>query len=157
VGRKTPSVVRKTLVITAVSAALIVTAALSHEGATGIVGERMTVMKTMGQHLKALNDMLKGSAAFDPAAVRIHANALSENCHKAHAMFPPGSADHHSRTLPAVWEKPEAFEAEMQRFHDATAALASAAASGEPSDLAAPFMAVGRACASCHETFRQPE
>ena len=141
----------------AIVAAFAASVALAHEGATGVVAERMDVMKTMGQHLKALSDMLKGREPFDGEAARLHANALSENCHKAHEMFPAGSGGHHSRALLSIWEKPEDFEAQMQRFHDATEALASAAGSLEVSDLVQPLAEVERACAGCHEVFRQPD
>ena len=39
--------------------------AAAHEGATGVVAQRMDVMKQMGQHMKALGAMLAGKTAFD--------------------------------------------------------------------------------------------
>ena len=138
-------------------AACIAGAALAHEGASGVVADRMNAMKAMSGHLKAIGEMLNGRAAFDAESVGRHAEALSENCHKTHEAFPPDSGGHHTRALPAVWERPEAFAEEMQRFHEATTALAEAAGSEQPSTLEPLFAEVGRACASCHETFRQTE
>jgi cytochrome c556 len=61
--------------------------ALAHEGATGLIAEPMAVMNDMGEHLKAISDMLTGHATFDAASVRVHARALSEQC-IAHSLRP---------------------------------------------------------------------
>src|SRR3712207_741870 len=94
--------------------------ALAHEGATGLVAERMALMKNMGRELKAIRNLLAPPTPFDPAAAIRHAHAFHENCHKTTStLFPPGSIDHHSRALPIIWERPEAFEQEIQRLHSA--------------------------------------
>ena len=141
----------------ALAAALMTGAALAHKEATGIIAERMAAMKNMSNELKAIEGLLAGNAPFNAAAVVQHANALHENCHRTTTLFPSGSIDHHSRALPAIWERPEEFQAAMQRLHNATETFVSTAALCERAVLAAPFEQIGKICSGCHETFRAPE
>ncbi|MES0198044.1 cytochrome c [Mesorhizobium sp. M0011] len=141
----------------ALAAVLIAGAALAHQGATGIIAERMAAMKNMGRELKAIGDMLAGRAPFDAAAIVQHADALHENCHRTTTMFPPGSIDRHSKALPAIWEKPEAFQEAMQGLHNATEAFAGTAAHGDRAAVAVSFERIRKICNGCHETFRSPE
>ncbi|MEQ1951739.1 cytochrome c [Mesorhizobium sp. CN2-181] len=141
----------------ALAAVIVAGAALAHKGATGIVAERMAAMKNMGNELKAIGDMLVGNAPFDAEAVVQHAAALHENCHRTATLFPPGSIDHHSRALPAIWEKPETFQEAMQRLHSATETFVVTATRGDRTALAASFEQIGKICSGCHETFRSPE
>jgi cytochrome c556 len=137
-------------------AALIGSSAIAHEGAHGIIAERMAVMKTMSKELQAIGEMLLGNGAFNGAALHHHVDVLHENCHKVESMFPVGSIDHHSRAKALIWEKPHAFHEEMQRLHSATERLAAVAASGDRESLLISFKEVGTICKSCHETFRLP-
>jgi cytochrome c556 len=102
-----------------------------HEHATGIVGERMAAMRTMGRELKAIVDMIAGSTPFDPGLADKHATALHDACHKIDLLFPAGSLDHVSHAKPAIWNDPEAFAAEVSRLHNASNALLKAAKSQE--------------------------
>ncbi|MER9753992.1 cytochrome c [Mesorhizobium sp. M0166] len=141
----------------ALAAMLIAGAALAHKGATGIIAERMTAMKNMGRELKAIGEMLAGRAPFDAAAIVQHAGALHDNCHRTTTLFPPGSIDHHSNALPAIWEKPEAFHEAMQGLHNATETFVATATLGDKPALAASFERIRKICNGCHERFRSPE
>ena len=143
---------------TVIFIALATGVALGHEGATGVVAERMTIMKNMGRELKAIANLLAAPTSLDPAAVIRHAHAFHENCHKTTSiLFPPGSIDHHSRALPIIWEKPEAFEQEIQRLHSAAEVLTAAASSGNRAKLMDAVRHVQETCTGCHETFRRPD
>jgi cytochrome c556 len=141
----------------ALTAVLVTGAALAHKEATGIIAERMAAMKNMGTELKAIGDMLVGNAPFDAAAVVQHAAALHENCHRTTSLFPPGSIDHHSKALPAIWEKPEAFQETMQRLHSATETFVATASLSDRAALATSFEQIRKICSGCHEKFRSPE
>ena len=136
------------------SVALIAGAAVAHEGATGIVAERMEAMKNMGRGLKAIADMLAGVEPFDPEAAAAHAALLHENCHRVGTMFPPGSIDHHSKALPRIWEEPEKFQEEMQQLHAATETLAATADNGDPASIQEAFDRVKESCSTCHKLFK---
>jgi cytochrome c556 len=129
---------------------------LGHESATGIVAERMELMKTMGRELKAIADMLTSSSQVDTVLARKHAEAFHESCHQVGALFPSG-VDHHSRARPEIWQKPEAFAAELHRLHQASAALIQAVATGDKGVVRTSVGQVQGTCNSCHEKFRVPD
>ena len=130
-------------------------AAAAHEGATGVVAQRMETMKQMGQHMKALGHMLAGKTPFDPKAANRLAQTLHEHCEHVMHMFPPGSDGHHSEATPAVWTNRAEFDARMRRFDAAIEELVAATASGDKAQLGVEFKAVGQECSGCHDSFRQ--
>ena len=132
-------------------------AALAHEGATGVVAERMTAMKNIGRELKAIGDMVLGQIPFDAGAIVQHAERLHENCHRTEDLFPAGSMGHHSRARPEIWQRPEDFQKQMQRLHEASEALVATATRGDRAELATSFESLQDTCSSCHDEFRLPE
>ncbi|MEK9722941.1 MAG: hypothetical protein VW405_05580 [Rhodospirillaceae bacterium] len=57
-------------------AAALPAGAPAHEGATGVVKERMELMEDLGRALKALAPMVKGQAPFDAARVKAYARLI---------------------------------------------------------------------------------
>lgn len=68
---------QRRITATAFAVLLIAGTAMAHEGATGVVAQRMDLMKQMGQHMKALGAMLAGKTAFDQETAR----RLAETMH----------------------------------------------------------------------------
>ncbi|QQP89530.1 cytochrome c [Skermanella rosea] len=130
-------------------------AATAHEGATGVVAQRMDVMKQMGQHMKALGAMLAGKSAFDQGTAKQLAESMHHHCEHVAHMFPPGSDGHHTEATPAVWTNRTEFGASMRRLDAAVEEPVAAAASGDKAQLAAEFKAVGQECSSCLDNVRQ--
>ena len=85
-------------------AALATGAAVAHEGAMGVVAERMSVMKEMALSMKTVGEMLNGRKAFDADSAKASVAALHQNCHQARAQFSSGTPDRASRASSAVWE-----------------------------------------------------
>jgi cytochrome c556 len=148
---------RTTRIAVAAVAALFVGVALAHEGATGIVRDRMATMQNMDLQLKAIQAMLSGWAQFDPAALRNYAAALHDSCHQSESLFPAGSEDPRSHARPAVWDNPEAFREEFQKLHGASEALVETIAGGDRTDIAVAISDLRQTCDGCHATFRKPE
>jgi cytochrome c556 len=131
-------------------------AALAHEGAHGIVSERMNAMKDMQQEMKAIGEMLVGKVPFDRVSLEEHAKALHENCHMIGDMFPPGSADPRSHAKPSIWKDRETFATEVKRLHEASGSFLSLAQAADKQKLLASLKTISIACDSCHESFRKP-
>ena len=151
-----------TAALSGARAAAILTAVLlaagpaaSHEGATGVVAQRMDAMKEMGRHMKALGNMLSGKTAFDQETAQRLAETMHEHCEHVMHMFPPGSDGHHSEATKAVWDRRPEFDDRMRRFDEAVEDLVAAAASGGRSELQSEFKRVGQECSGCHDGFRQ--
>ncbi|WP_011578860.1 MULTISPECIES: c-type cytochrome [Chelativorans] len=130
---------------------------VAHEGATGVVAERMHGMKSMAEDMKALAEMLDGKRPFSADDAKARVASLHHTCHQAQDLFSNGKNDHASRALPAIWEHPDAFAAAMAGFDRAVEALMTATQTASLESLRAPFLDVGRQCSSCHEDFRRPQ
>lgn len=156
IDMKRPAITFRHRIAVIFTAALLVTGtAAAHEGATGVVAQRMDVMKQMGQHMKVLGHMLAGKTPFDQEAARRLAGTLHEHCEHVMLMFPPGSNDHHTEASSAVWTNRLEFDARMRRFDAAVEELVAAVAEGDKVQLTAEFKAVGQECSGCHDNFRQ--
>ncbi|KAB2950640.1 MAG: cytochrome c [Rhizobiaceae bacterium] len=88
----------------------------AHEGATGVVAERMHGMKSMAEDVKALAEMRDGKRSFSADDAKTRVASLHRTCHQAQELFADGKNEHASRALPAVWEHPDAFAAAMADF-----------------------------------------
>jgi cytochrome c556 len=130
---------------------------VAHEGATGVVAERMHGMKSMAEDMKALAEMLDGKRPFSADEAKTRVASLHHTCHQAQELFSNGKNNHASRAMPAVWEQPGKFAAAMANFDRAVEALKAATQTASVQSVRAPFLEVGRQCSSCHEDFRRPE
>jgi len=150
-----PPITSRPVVAISLSFLLAAGTAAAHEGATGVVAQRMDAMKQMGQHMKALGNMLAGKTAFDQATAKRLAETMHEHCEHVMHMFPPGSDGHHTEATPAVWNRQAEFNERMRRFDAAVEELVAAAASGDKTQLETEFKAVGQECSGCHDDFRR--
>jgi cytochrome c556 len=123
--------------------------AFAHEGATGVVKERMDLMK--GQQKQ-----MKGKKKFDAAKAAAAAQDLGKSTKKIPDLFPEGSNGHPSEALDAVCKEWDRFKGDA---HDAEAAADELAKAVEASggDWKGAFKKMTDACKSCHETFRAKE
>jgi cytochrome c556 len=108
---------------------------LAHSGAKGIVKERMTLMKSIGDAMKTLTAMFKGDVEYDAQAVRAAAEAINARGgdHMTH-LFPDGSLQKPTEALPRIWEDWETFKqyaADLETY----SAVLEAAADNEPGPM----------------------
>ena len=137
------------------AALLIGNAALAHEGATGIVKQRMDEMERVGRVVKRINERLKSTRGL--ADIARDAEEVQAVAARIPSLFPPGSRDGHSEARPAVWERRPEFEAASRALVEESGKLAAAARSGEEPAIAAQFRSVTQACNGCHDAFRARE
>jgi len=130
------------------------TLALAHEGATGVVKERMDLMDRQKDDMKIIGDMAKGKTPFDAAEAAEAASDIGLTAKKIPELFPEGSTGGKSEALPAIWEKWDRFTANADDLGSAADALVSVLGDSENQDWKAAFEKVGEACKSCHEDFR---
>jgi cytochrome c556 len=139
----------------AVALAALTTFALAHEGAKGVVKERMDLMKQQQKDAKLINDMVKGKVKFDAAKATAAARDLVTTSQKIPELFPKGTDGHPSEALPAVWEDWDQFTQNAKDLETIADTLATTIESN--GDWKADFTKVSDACKSCHESFRMKE
>ena len=147
---------------------------------------RGQLMKDLGKAVKSVAPMFKDRAPYDADAVRGAATAIETRGGKElTALFPEGSLDAKSESLPAIWEDWEDFarlaedlvlygralsaaagnprtEAEAAAAGALLGDLAAPELSSDPATLAVlspniPFEALLKTCGSCHTKFRKKD
>lgn len=140
---------------TIIALAFIASATLAnaHEGAEGVVKERMDAMSAIGKANKPLVAMIRGRTDVDLTVVKDSANIIAENAGEHFSsLFPEGSIGAPSEALPAIWEDWERFSNLSLELETAAMALADITDEAEFADL---FKAVGGTCRSCHSDYRE--
>lgn len=118
---------------------------------------RHSVMKAIGGHTSALAAIVKGEVDYADD-VGVHVAGIDRLASIAPHVFPEGSGGPDSDTLPAVWEKPEAFDRAMKDFEVAAANLARAAEQNSDPDALAPALGqLAKSCKGCHDEFRKKD
>ena len=139
-------------VFVAVSGFVLPSDARAHEGATGVVKQRMELMKKLGSSMKTISAMVGGkipheTATFRQAALRIadHGGATLT------ALFPKGSVHGPSEATPGIWQDWNRFSAYAEEVRLHARALAEAA--DNPPE--AVYRRLGKTCGGCHRDFRK--
>jgi cytochrome c556 len=140
--------------LTALFCLVVVPLALAHEGATGVVKERMDLMKQQKKHMKAIGEMAKGKTPFDAAKAEAAARELEATAKKIHELFPEGSGGHPSEAKEAIWSNWDEFASDADALAASAEALATSLQGEDDPDWKAAFQKVTDACKSCHESFR---
>ena len=146
--------VLKPVRLTMLACLLSATFALAHEGATGVVKERMDLMKRQQDDMKLLGDMAKGKTSFDPVKAAEAARDVSITAKKIHELFPEGSAGHPSDALPSIWKEWDRFAGNATSLESAADELASSIDGNAAQGWKAGFQKLTDACKSCHQDFR---
>lgn len=136
-----------------VSFIVIAVAAAAHEGATGVVKERMHAMSSFAAAVKTIKAEAAKGDGYDSAVVANQAQTIEVHAGEPLvALYPEGSARPPSEARLAIWSDPGAFAAASEILRKRAAALATAADEG--ADIQAQFKALAQACAACHRKFR---
>lgn len=100
----------------------------AHEGATGVVKERMEAMKAIGAATKRIAAMMRGQQDYDAATVAEAAGTIGAHGGDAMtALFPKGSMHEPSQARPVIWEDWDRFRALARDLVLYSDALADAA------------------------------
>lgn len=137
----------------AIAASVVASLTWAHEGATGIVKERMDAMTEMGKQVKEISRRVatnRNLASIAESAMRIDATAT-----KIPLLFPAGSGVGVTEATPAIWQRWDEFKTKADALGKEAVALAAAAASGDTKLISARAVALGDACVACHDVFRQ--
>lgn len=146
----------KIRVLTGLLGFLAVTGAFAHSGASGIVLERMEMMKDISDQMKIIVTMVRGEEEYDAAKAQAAAQAIADHARELAEKFPEGSIGHPSEALPAIWDNWDEFVEQTEQLHAMAIALSNQAASADGADsLREEIAAVGQTCSSCHQDFRK--
>jgi len=123
----------------------------AHEGASGVVKERMDAMKSMGKAVKAMSERAKSGR--DLTAIRPDAQAIRRLAANIAALFPAGSTQHPTQAKAAIWQNWADFESRAKATESESEKLASIDAR-DAKAISAQLRALSQACSGCHERYR---
>ena len=133
----------------------------AHEGATGIVKQRMDAMSEMGDAFKVIADMAKGRSEFNIEEVRSATKVLASHAGNIVDHFPDSDESrnsHVSEALPAIWESWEKFEQQAADLESAVTELEKDVTTDlDQRTLRIVFARTAKACSACHDDFRKPQ
>jgi len=130
----------------------LTSAALAHQGATGVVKERMMAMGEIAENMKLVNAMLRGKESYDGVKVVAAMEVISAHAIALPHKFPKGSEMAPSEASPAIWDKTPEFNAIFGDLaRSATGILEFA---DDKAAVAKAFGSVAGTCKACHEDFR---
>ncbi|WP_434362407.1 cytochrome c [Parasalinivibrio latis] len=159
--------------------ALMAFSASAHQGATGVVKERMDAMEAMKEAVNELKATFRGKPPFDVGVIQRNATIIRDHAGESLInMFPEGSMQKPTAAKPEIWENWEKFTASAMKLETLSQALYDSAERQEPKDNKGKskksllssknqknesleslpankiFRLVGKECSSCHKPFR---
>ena len=136
--------------------------AFAHDGATGVVKERMDFMSNLGAAMKSLSKIVKGRVEFDSDKVlELTAQLREHSGTNLTKLFPKGSLDKPTTAIPEIWQNWDKFnglaESLYQRAKDMSTITQDK--SIQPEDrieaMSRAFKRVAKICSACHRDFRK--
>jgi cytochrome c556 len=120
-----------------------------------VIRYRQLVMRGIASHLKALAPVAARKVNY-PKHATIHANALADVSKIVGDLFPAGTGAKGGETdaLDAIWQKPKAWAAAVEKFRAEAEKLGPLAAAGDLDALRTQVEVTNDACAACHKSFR---
>ena len=122
-----------------------------------LVKQRQSAMTLIGKYFGPLGGMAQGRTPFDAKLVQRNADYLHALSQMPWDGFDPSTKNEKSRALPAVFEQPDKVKEASERFQSEVAKLQTVAKGGDEGAIKAQIGAVGKACANCHDNFRQKQ
>ncbi len=134
----------------------------AHDGATGIIKDRMVFMSSLGKIMKSLSKIVKGRIEFDPNKVRELTSQLKKHSgSNLTQLFPDGSLDIPTAATAEIWKDWDTFRTHAQDLSRTAAELAEITryTSMKPSKrteaMAMVYKRIARTCSACHQGFRK--
>ena len=128
------------------------TVSFSHEGAEGVVKERMDRFKENKKAMKAI----KGNLAGDTVIIAQKASEIEAWAKDMVNFFPEGSTQPPSEALPAIWKEFDRFTDLARANEKAAANLKNLSLSGaDRGALSSAFRSLGTTCKDCHNDYKE--
>ncbi len=132
--------------------ALLSSFTLAHQGATGVVKERMDVMSSISKANKTLSNMSRLKMKFDSEKVNASASIIAEHAGESLLeLFPDQSLSSESDAKAVIWTKWEDFSQLSFDMESAATALVDV---NQETKFAAAYKRLGKTCSGCHRQFR---
>ena len=144
----------KALLVTAVAATLMSSAALAQVKPEILVKQRQAVMTLQGKYFGPMAGMAQGKIPFSREVIQRNAGYLDNLSRMAWDGFADSTKDVKSAALPAAYTDSAKFREAASRLENEANKLYQVSRSGDEAAIKAQIGAVGKSCGGCHESFR---
>mgnify|MGYP003789145725 CR=1 FL=1 len=141
----------------AVSGAVIAQGAGQPTPAERAIDYRKAIYKVVAGNFGPLAQSAQGKVELAPAAARTYAQRLAAIAEFTRDAFPEVSKEGPTKAKPAIWSERAEFDKLIDDLNAQAKALAAVAARSDAKsdEFKAAVGAVGNACKSCHDRFRE--
>ena len=125
-----------------------------------LVKQRQSAMTLIGKYFGPLGGMAQGKVPFDAKIVQRNADylhALAQMPWDGFDASTKGLKEPKNRALPAIWEQPGKVKEAIERLESEVGRLQQVSKGGDEGAIKAQIGAVGKACANCHDNFREKQ
>ena len=128
----------------------------AHEGATGVVKQRMGAMSDMADAMKAMALMVRGKQGFDPVLFIENGGIIVGHSDMIPSLFTQGLEQDMSEASPAIWQQWDDFVSiSIRTKTDAEDLVQMAQEGGELRPLTKQFVKLSGGCKACHKAYRK--
>lgn len=127
----------------------------SHSGATGVVKQRMDMMKQFKKEIKVIRKMVRGDLPVNRQTVLQTGGNIEESAKQLADLFPPESNPHPSEADDLIWQEWDQFVDSVRLMSEQARLLQQAAETGETDSIATAYKKLNSSCKQCHELYRQ--
>jgi cytochrome c556 len=120
-----------------------------------LVKQRQAAMTLQGKYFGPLGGMAQGKVPYNADVVQRNAAYLEVLTKLPWDGFDPSTRNEKSAALPAVFTDTAKFKEASERLQNEVSKLVAVSKSGDEAAVKAQIGAVGKACGSCHESFRE--
>ena len=120
-----------------------------------MVEQRQAAMLLMAKYLGPMVGMAKGKAPFDAKVVKRNASYLTVLSQMPWDGFDASTSSEKSRAKSDIYVDTAKFKEHEEHLRHEIRQLVAAARGGNEGHIKQAIGAVGKACGSCHEDFRQ--
>ena len=120
-----------------------------------LVKQRQSAMTLIGKYFGPMNNMAQGKIPYDAAVVARNAAYVDTLSKMPWDGFAASTKGEKTRALPAVYEQPDKFKQAADRFQSEASKLASMGKGADEAAVKAQIGTVNKACAACHDDFRE--
>ena len=120
-----------------------------------LVEQRQAAMRLQGKYLYPLVPMAQGRIPYDAAVVARNAGYLDVLIRMAWDGFDPATQGVKSRTLPETYTDTAKFKAAQDNMFAEMTKFVAAVKTGNEAAIKPAIVDLNKACAACHESFRQ--
>ena len=122
-----------------------------------LVKQRQSAMTLIGKYFGPLGGMAQGRVPYNAQVVQRNAGYLDALAKMPWDGFDPSTKGEKTRALPAVFENQAKFKEASDRLQSEVGKLAQVSKGGDENAVKAQIGAVGKACAGCHDDFREKQ